>query len=330
MIPTRICVFCNERPIKKTKEHVLPEWLIELTGGSNRPLWKYTVNKIEKSLPSFDSFVFPACDACNQSYSRLEAQAKSVVDDILNDRKLSAREVEILLDWMDKIRIGCWLGDLMLDNKSPTIKPLFGIATRIKSDRLLWIQKSVFTNKRLTFFGYKDPLFYFLPSFFGMYVNDVEFISASNGILLNGKTILPRIEVQKIISPRAIICNYNYESNIKPKIGIPYLGRNSTTFAQVFYPGPLKKDKLNDDQLNLMDSNMQNSKILIYRKRGFDLYPETKSDRWKRTIYIQDADLRKRFVGDYERIREWTAKQWPVDEKMKKITESLIKIKGIP
>jgi hypothetical protein len=28
-----VCVFCGERPQSKTKEHVIPKWLIEMTGG---------------------------------------------------------------------------------------------------------------------------------------------------------------------------------------------------------------------------------------------------------------------------------------------------------
>jgi hypothetical protein len=32
----KVCVFCGEKPTNKTKEHIIPEWLIELTGDINR------------------------------------------------------------------------------------------------------------------------------------------------------------------------------------------------------------------------------------------------------------------------------------------------------
>lgn len=76
------CIFCGEPPDNKTKEHVIPKWLIELTGDPKR-IWKLGVRygeedkrKRERKFAA-DQFQFPACEACNSAYSELEGRAKS-------------------------------------------------------------------------------------------------------------------------------------------------------------------------------------------------------------------------------------------------------------
>ena len=32
----RFCVFCGAKPNKKSREHIIPQWLIELTGDPQR------------------------------------------------------------------------------------------------------------------------------------------------------------------------------------------------------------------------------------------------------------------------------------------------------
>jgi hypothetical protein len=32
----KICVFCGEKPKSRNSEHVIPQWLIELTGNPKR------------------------------------------------------------------------------------------------------------------------------------------------------------------------------------------------------------------------------------------------------------------------------------------------------
>ncbi len=45
---------------------------------------------------------------------------------------LGSEEVEVLMDWMDKVRVGIWLGSVIYSEKPIKIKPHFGIATRPK------------------------------------------------------------------------------------------------------------------------------------------------------------------------------------------------------
>ena len=70
----------RQSPENKNNEHPLPRWLLELTGDPGRVVshgyhWR-TGKQFEFS---FDSFKFPSCWACNESYSRLEGNAKRVV-----------------------------------------------------------------------------------------------------------------------------------------------------------------------------------------------------------------------------------------------------------
>jgi len=84
--PTRdmetICVFCGKFPQEKSKEHVLPQWLIKLTGDPNR-IASFGVNlsgpKFEMRRFAFNSLTFPACAVCNNRFARLEANVELVL-----------------------------------------------------------------------------------------------------------------------------------------------------------------------------------------------------------------------------------------------------------
>jgi hypothetical protein len=68
----KICVFCGERPERKTNEHVLPKWLIRLTGDpSRRAMFGLGIqgSDVKARIFSFDAFKFPACRDCNELFS---------------------------------------------------------------------------------------------------------------------------------------------------------------------------------------------------------------------------------------------------------------------
>ena len=73
----KVCIFCGERPESKNLEHVLPRWLIELTGNPKRRArfgYRRSVEgrPVERSF-AFDAFKFPSCTECNQRFGELEA-----------------------------------------------------------------------------------------------------------------------------------------------------------------------------------------------------------------------------------------------------------------
>jgi hypothetical protein len=114
----KFCVFCGKLPQEKNKEHVLPRWLIALTGNPNR-IGSFGIDFTKKPFSvrrfSFDSFTFPACSDCNAAFSLLEATAEPVVRKMLAFQPVNSSELIVLLDWLDKVRVGMWLGFFYLD-----------------------------------------------------------------------------------------------------------------------------------------------------------------------------------------------------------------------
>jgi hypothetical protein len=98
-MPTKFCLFCGDRPTGKNNEHVLPLWLIELTGDRTRPanfgidLSQGVENAKEREY-AFSQFQFPACTACNTRFGKLENAAKRVVLKLLAFAKLEPNEVQ--------------------------------------------------------------------------------------------------------------------------------------------------------------------------------------------------------------------------------------------
>src|SRR5688572_14983604 len=103
----RFCVFCGAPPERKNKEHVLPRWLISLTGDPNRVV-NFGVDYQSGKLLRFawSSFVAPSCEDCNGKFATLEAAAKPLIQRLLERDALDSEEYLIVFDWLDKVRIG--------------------------------------------------------------------------------------------------------------------------------------------------------------------------------------------------------------------------------
>ena len=128
------CIFCGEKPKNKNKEHVVPRWLIALTGNPTRE-WHLGIQSSEPGKPerrfSADRYTFPACEKCNNKYSGLEAKAKESIQKLLDDNDLLGSEWDNLLDWFDKVRIGLWIGNMILNKDWPIPDPNFYIDHRL-------------------------------------------------------------------------------------------------------------------------------------------------------------------------------------------------------
>jgi hypothetical protein len=185
----KVCIFCGGQLESKTLEHVLPQWLIELTGNPKRPArfgYKHSgERKLAERSFAFDAFKFPACKECNQRFADLEAGVKVIVDKMMSEDCLSESELSILLDWFDKVRIGLWLGYLYLDKNPLKIKPHFHVESRIRQhDRVLAIFKAAGDIKGLTFVGCDTPAFAQAPSCFCLSINSLLFFNMSYPNLL--------------------------------------------------------------------------------------------------------------------------------------------------
>ena len=187
------CVFCGNPPIKKNKEHVIPRWLIKLTGDFNREIY-IEQNFISQDTKSFSlkEFHFPSCKACNSKYSTLENNINVIVEDMLNSNPIDCDSLNKLLIWFDKVRIGLWLGYRYLNKDYFGISPHFHIDDRIdKADRLLFIYKVDDVKKGLGIIKANTPFFAHYPSCFGLIINNLYFLNASTDYLFSRRLGLP-------------------------------------------------------------------------------------------------------------------------------------------
>jgi len=179
----RLCVFCGLRPNEKTVEHIIPRWLIEMTGPGGRianlgvDWYRGTPRKF-----AFGRFTFPACDLCNQKYSKLEGEAKRTIHDLLDKDEATVVGIARLFDWFDKIRVGLWLGFRYLDKNYWNIRPHFHIDQRLgKYDRILSIYRDARREMRgISFFGVNTPIFSHMPSCFMLRINNMGFVNSSS------------------------------------------------------------------------------------------------------------------------------------------------------
>jgi len=190
-------VFCGEKPNHKTKEHVIPKWLISMTGDPSRIVNLGSIKTLDNKFLtqrqySFDSFTFPACDKCNLEYSYLEGRTKHIFEKIFNEKNVTARETNTLLDWFDKVRIGLWLGYHQLDKNIANINPTFHISTRIgQYDRTLFISKSNSSKDKLNIGGPDTLSFAYTPSAFTLIVNNYYFTNISYYFLFSRRIGFP-------------------------------------------------------------------------------------------------------------------------------------------
>ncbi|WP_405296663.1 hypothetical protein [Algibacter sp. Ld11] len=195
----KTCIFCGKKPDKKTKEHVIPRWLIEMTGEPNRTTF---IGKYKDTLRKFpwQNFTFPACNKCNQEFAELEGKAKLVFINLLDKKKIATEQINILLDWLDKVRIGLWLGYLMLD-KAIGFKPNFHIKQRLGvSDRMVSIH---YLNDSALGIGYsctEFPAFKISPSCFILTINNISLFNFSMEFALSRRMGFPFPE-KKLVVP---------------------------------------------------------------------------------------------------------------------------------
>jgi len=198
------CVFCGKKPEDKSKEHIVPRWLIELTGEANRNArFGFVKNIKSKDLLernfAFDKFTFPACSVCNNKYADLEARAKNHIENILKGNSLKASELSDLLDWFDKVRVGAWLGMRVLDKNIADVDPNFHIETRMgQFDRLLIIEKSDFSGSRLNIGGADSFCFAITPSAFLLIINGYYFTNISGMFLCSRRLGFPYIKTSQL------------------------------------------------------------------------------------------------------------------------------------
>jgi hypothetical protein len=178
----KFCVFCGKPPDGKTREHVVPYWLLEMTGDPTRVV-PFGINyaKGKKTIEySWSNFVAPACDACNNTYAALEARIKPIVEALGRREALSVNAYVELLDWLDKVRVGVWLLRHLIEKHPIDVTPNFHIGTRIaQKDRMLAVYVFDSSNKGINLFGADSLIFNEMPSCFALRANYILLFNVS-------------------------------------------------------------------------------------------------------------------------------------------------------
>lgn len=191
----KFCVFCGEKPVDKNKEHIIPKWLISETGDLKRNINVGMNWRTGKVLSySFDSFVFPACYDCNSKFSLLEGKVKHIYFKIDNNESLNQLDIDIFLDWLDKVRVGLWLAYITLTSDFFEVQPHQFISTRVSNaDRMVAIYKVNDSQKGIGFRGVNLPAFHYQPSCFGLIINNYYFLNMSTHSLFSRRIGFPYI-----------------------------------------------------------------------------------------------------------------------------------------
>ncbi len=264
----RVCVFCGSNEKRShTDEHIVPEWLIRLTNTESKKI------KLPRGNSAyFKSLVLPACEICNRFWGKaLEEQAKSTVTKIINSIPVTAIEIDSLLDWFDKVRIGLWLAQLYYANNELKVRPKFLINSRMgMCDRLINIVRISQNNHDLSWYGTDSKSFITTPSCFSLLINDFLFINLSSDNLFHDVFGLPQFSQAIMLDD-----NGRYEPLLEK--GVEYID-----------PAPLNKYSL-----------PENSKILAQAlyKSALDLAEDSYNSEHVRTTSLSKATGRSKILS---------------------------------
>jgi len=289
----KFCVFCGKKPEQKSKEHIIPKWLIELTGDPNRKAFfgfDLIPDKPKIRTYSFNSFSFPACCECNTEFSALETKTQSIVLSILNDDIINDLDISCLLDWLDKVRVGLWLGFLILSKNSPSITPKFHIKTRLSAaDRLLFIYKLHTDRQGINFIGTDSPSFLHIPSSFALLINNYCLFNVSHFNLCDRRLGFP---YAKEAHYRSI--DLPIEANLVKGLGrrfYPIVRRHSLPNSSKFFQPIFSQHKNIDGFLELYDNEYVRNNSIDWKKgigKVFQesngttvIFPREKTNAWR-------------------------------------------------
>ena len=263
----KMCVFCGEKPEKKNKEHVLPQWLLKFTGDPNRIVtFGHETDGGKPIIFNWKNLTCPSCTKCNDRYANFEAEIRTLVEKLLNKEELTGNESIKILDWLDKVRIGLWLNYYYLEKNKALINPRLFIDNRLgKKDRFLQIHFVESTKKTLGLnaFGVETFAFQFNPSCFGLRINNILLINGSNDYLVSQSCGFPypkKMELQE--NGMIMIGDWQYNRSTQKDIGDLKLYKGVLTVMQ-----PIQTD--NELTFNFFkDSYLAENCINIEKQTG--------------------------------------------------------------
>lgn len=357
----KFCVFCGKKPESKTKEHIIPQWLIKLTGDLNREIslgadTKHfrATGEIKMLKFSFSSFQFPACNSCNNEFSELEVKTKTIVEKVLSNDYLTSLEINTLLDWFDKVRIGLWLGSLLLDLEMAPITPNFHIKKRIaEKDRCLFVYEMKNDGwKGIQFTGFNAPIFKFNPSCFALRINNYQFLNISFDFLFSKNIGFPYPKSQKLLKDSEEIMTVMNEGT--QKINFPLLHtKHLTPSIEIYQPIIPKKmmRREDDNEKDIYDNEyVKNNCINFFDGKGSIFFVENKNliklddeteicfssdkkyeiDKMQKIIAEQVIDQQLYFIKKIPSTEDLTQEQIEfIEEKTEKLLNSQLKFRKL-
>lgn len=285
----KICIFCGNRPQGKNKEHVIPQWLIRLTGKPSRKVYlgrDWSSPELTKREYSLTSFTFPACESCNSDFSDLESFAKKIIERLLIAEPVSAVDFDVLLDWFDKVRVGLWIGLMALNKNYRGTNPQFHIKKRVTTrDRMLIVYQDHGELDGISIAGVESPIFHVMPSCFGLSINHLHFFNASTQDLISKFVGLPYLTNRKLSRYREGFSADVVDGSkvVLPNL-LPYsMPAGGTAIFQAIIPPELRGSSEFNDQFvidNCMNHEQGRGKIFAQQLGPAKLYPETASSQW--------------------------------------------------
>jgi hypothetical protein len=219
----KICVFCGNPPENKNKEHVLPQWLLKMTGNPNRVV-KFGNNYLEgkEIIFSWKKFTVPSCTKCNDKYAKLEGEVRPIVEKLCDKTEINSNEAIKLLDWLDKVRIGLWINYYYLEKNKAQINPRMFIENRMgRKDRFMQVQ-FLESNKKsdgLNAFGVETLSFQFNPSCFGLRINNILILNGSNDFIISENCGFPfPKKIESVENGMLSLKDWEYNRTVSKKI----------------------------------------------------------------------------------------------------------------
>lgn len=145
------------------------------------------------------NYTFPACDSCNNRFSGLEGRVKGIIERLSEDENVTGEELEILLDWFDKLRAGTWLGISYMNKSVFSLPPNHYINDRVGvKDRYLSITNTYLSEETLKWSGANSLTFMSSPTALMVRINNLVFVSASTDFLVANSVGFPYAEFEAV------------------------------------------------------------------------------------------------------------------------------------
>jgi hypothetical protein len=310
----KFCVFCGQAPQDKNREHVVPSWLIEMTGDPNRE-GNFGIDFTKKPFKvrkfSFDSLVFPACLACNERFGNLEATVKPIFVRMLAYQPLSSDDLILLLDWLDKVRIGLWLGYLYLDKNLMGIDPHFHIESRMgQTDRMVSILRVDDPGVGLMFVGPHFRSYQLSPTCFGLGVNGLWLVNASGIGLCSQRLGFPYLEPLRFNEKHILEVSLHAGSEriMNPVERIALLPRTATLYQPIFRTFCERggEEFLGSDWIRerTADAEFGYGKLFLQKPESVQIYPDEESSDWVPSDAWKNSEVPRQLPTHiFDRIR---------------------------